>query len=316
MGQLASSKEILTRTGLDDSGAVVLSYSTSKEVLARDYNSLGLLVSDETKDIENGITTVKSWTAEKYFGRQLSGYKETLYKTGLDLDLTHFTVRSGMAYNSQGQILTYTEKTRDSSYPNAETTTLWTALDFDTLGRVFKYSEDILQIGSLPSGETLNVHLKRMKSYTAYVGMSRLESYEDITNNLSEETSRRTQRSRSVYNNLGQIVGYSDTLQNFAGTGSITTSIHRSNQTYDMNGYLNSYEENKTSSDQPEVQSLWSGTLDRAGRILSEKEVRKQVASNQLDVTVVADRNSFTYDSNNRQIGFTEKIVSSDSKSS
>ncbi|MBI4397317.1 MAG: hypothetical protein HY548_09490, partial [Elusimicrobia bacterium] len=247
------------------------------------YNRNGQLIS-YTEDITNSadsVTETVNWKAQGYNSvGQLTGFEETRRRFAQDvLNVTTTITRSGMQYDSAGNLIAYHQETRGTDNPDLRQSSDWTGT-YNNLGQLSSFRE--------------------------------VNHTSDAVNGALNTTTV-VERSNIHYNSIGQMVGYSQNTTDALGQVSQTEWVG----TYDGRGLLSSFKERTTDSrGNLTVREQKDITYDAAGRLSGYHETVQQLGQAEngadLDLTTTTTRYDMQYDAYGRLASYEEDRVSSD----
>ncbi|MBL0057646.1 MAG: hypothetical protein IPP35_00620 [Elusimicrobia bacterium] len=259
--------------------------------------------------------TLTSHQGISYDGRGLAvGYMEKTWDLSVSLDHHRGTVRTGAVYNSQRQLVGYTDVLTDDASPDVVETLSSSGGTYNGFGQMIHSFEVREQSGALVSrtegdrrveyDEEGRVAAERKKTVSANgIAVDRdyeVVAFDDFGRVLAERT-------KTVQTGVAQ-----DGRQVYE----ITTTSNKTEMGYDRNGRLNHSVEAKVSSDRPDVsvRTVWDAETFNENNLMGSSNETKVETNPAGTNQTTTSRTGLTYDLKGRTTAYRDTIADSADK--
>ncbi|MBI4396293.1 MAG: hypothetical protein HY548_04300, partial [Elusimicrobia bacterium] len=285
----------------DDQGFLLTFIQTSLE---QKGGPLGL--TDLKKKVTKRLSTIYNDSS------LVSGYKEEIQTTGTNgtqaLDVTETVESTNRLYSRARILVGYTDTRTPAHAPAAASTTQWSALLVDGVGRVKKFQEV-----EKTDGKTVTT----VRDAIGHDAFGRTISYQEASTDSSRPDLKSTTAWKGTYNPSNQLTSFEETRRDFHAADStkydLTTTRKRFNIEHDGLNQMTGYDEVATDGLGSTTTQDWSGTYDNLGQMTGFTEKSTQEADG-LDLKRETARTAMLYDNRGRLLSYQEDETSSDSE--
>lgn len=306
-GRLISYTDTILTSGQDSNGNAINKTQVNNRSGIQ-YNADGKVVSyqetqasSDSPEMVNNISM--SDITYDIFG-DMSSYVQTTTKQstlgGGVFSETTTALRSNMIYDSEGNLISYSEADTDSVNPGITTQVTRSSMTYDLKGRLSGYVEQ----SSDSSGYTTVTNVEDI----SYDGLGQETSRQekivatavDSSGDIIYSDTQNTDYSNTIYNALGQKIYYVET--NADTSNNMGSTIVWGNAAYNQQGLLEKFYQTTTTTDLLNGSSLNVQTDNRtetiynnSGQIIETDDVT--TSSDAPSVTSITKKNNITYNS-------------------
>ncbi|MFH1258653.1 MAG: hypothetical protein ABII74_02365, partial [Elusimicrobiota bacterium] len=293
-GQLSGAKTVSRKQGVDGENQFDELTTEIKTNLL--YNQADQLYAETDLNISNPyISQSRQWwvTGFNNFG-QVSGYIEEIKQDGRDeaaeLHLQTRNERREIVYNSQQQVIGYTEESKNSQSPDLKTITSWRDGLYNQFGQIISYTQTVQE-----TGQNLNRQTTLTRTNTVYNRLGQLASYVEELTRSDSAVKEKTIRLASQYNDLNQLKSFQQTVEQYSETDGkkIAASFiqqNRSGISYTVSGLISAYQEEVIK----ELTGL--GNVGQGFSLANFEEISWSAGYNNFAQLVSYTRNSHVFD--------------------
>jgi hypothetical protein len=307
-GQMDKTHEIRIQSG------ALVSRSEGDRTLS--YDSEGRTTRDRSVLVsDHGITVDRDYRVGSYndLGRP-SAERTVTFQSGVDAKgnrvyrIRTESNKSAMLYDGNGRLIHSVDSVVSSDRPAVTVTTTWDANGFNGNNQL---------IGSREGKEEVNpagTHLTETnQTGIRYDLKGRTTNYKNTSTNSADALTETLDWSALGFTEAGQTVGINEIRRRSSADGvsyDVTTTTRKEGMGYDLSGNLTKYTQLTLGTDTPDLVSniTWTGGYDSLNRMVTFNETThntdKATEGKVLNVTLVTDRNTTSYDSLNHVVGY------------